>query len=102
MLATMFVMAGCASPDISPRPPKRADEIVVPPVEEAKFSNPPNYPEPSNQNNDPSRALAGRNGQPNVGAMTNAATNGMGRSMGPMSGMGGAGMGGPGMGGMGR
>jgi hypothetical protein len=79
---------GCANRDISVRPPKRPDELTLPPVADSRFSNPPVYPEPINQNNDPARPSNGPGG-PNMGAM-----NGMG-------GMGGMGMGGMGMSGLG-
>jgi hypothetical protein len=94
LLALVLGALGCASPNIAPRPPKRPDEIVVPPDAEARFSNPPIYPEPTNFNSD--SAQAGR--QPNVGAMGPgpASMNGMG-GMGGMGPMGAMGMGGMGM-----
>jgi hypothetical protein len=94
-LLLMFLLAslGCANRDISLRPPKRPEELALPPVADGRFSNPPVYPEPLNQNNDPMRpntnGPGGPGGGPNLGAM-----NGMG-------GMGGMGMGGMGMSGLG-
>jgi hypothetical protein len=98
LLALVLGALGCAAPNVAPRPPKRPDEIVVPPNAEARFSNPPVYPEPTNFNSD--SAQAGR--QPNVGAMGPgpgpASMNGMGGmgGMGPMGAMGMGGMGGNG------
>jgi hypothetical protein len=102
LLGLVLGLGGCTARDVAPRPPKHPEEITVPPVEEAKFSNPPNYPELSNQN-DPTRNRNGGVGaQPNLGAMNPGGMGGMGRGMGGMGSMGGMGGGMGGMGGMGR
>jgi hypothetical protein len=99
VLALVATLGGCSSRDIALKPPKHHEEIVVPPVEEAKFSKPPQYPaEVLNQDAMAKTGPNGVNGMPNMSAM-----NGMG-AMGAMNGRGGmGGMGGisPGMG-MGR
>jgi hypothetical protein len=41
--AVLAGLAGCATPDIT-RPPKPPEEYGPPPVEEARFSMPPQYP----------------------------------------------------------
>lgn len=86
--------SGCAERNITLRPPKHPDEIVVPPVADGRFKQPPKYPESVNKNinNDPERMAAGGGGQPNLGAMN---MGGMGGGMGGLGGMGGM------MGGMG-
>ncbi len=87
LLCTLILgVLGCADRNISLRPPKHPDEIVLPPQADSRFANPPIYPEVSNPNKDPDRVAGG--GTPNVGAMN-------------MGGMGGGGMGMPGMGAMG-
>jgi hypothetical protein len=98
MLATVCGIVGCASADIAPRPPKHPEEIVVPPVEDGKFSNPPKYPDGTLNQNDPGRQpnttnpMGGPGGPPGAGGM-----NGMG-GMGGMGGMNGMnGMNGSGM-----
>jgi len=99
MLAILFGTIGCAGQDITLRPPKHPEDIVVPPLAEAKFSNPPKYPEGTLNQNDPSRfPSGGGGGTPNMSAM-----NGMGamNGRGGMGGMGGMGGGMGGMGGMG-
>jgi hypothetical protein len=88
----LFGLIGCSSPNIAPRPPKHPEEIVVPPIADGRFSNPPVYPEPINQNIDPTRSpngMGAAGGQPNLGAMN---------GMGGMGGMGPMGMGARGMG----
>jgi hypothetical protein len=90
MLTLTWVLAGCGQRNILPHKPKRPDELIVPPLADGRFSSPPRYPEPVNENLDPDRSMAAQANQPNVGAM----------NMGGM-GMGGMGMGGMGMGGMG-
>ena len=86
---------GCANRDISVRPPKRPDELTLPPVADSRFSNPPVYPEPLNQNNDPTKpGHNGPNSQPNVGAMNGmGGMGGMGMGSMPMQGGYGGGMG---------
>jgi hypothetical protein len=96
LLTTVLGMAGCASADITLKPPKHPEEIAVPPLEEARFSSPPKYPEGTLNQNDPSKSSngpGGPGGVPNMSAMN---------SMNSMSGRGGPGAGyaGPG-GGMG-
>jgi hypothetical protein len=84
---------GCAHRnDLSLRPPKRPEELVVPPLADGRFSSPPRYPDSLNENLDPDRRGAGQS-VPNMGAMN------MGGMGGGMGGMGGMGM--PMMGGMG-
>jgi hypothetical protein len=41
--ATTLVLAGCAHTDPS-KPPKAPEEYAVPPEEDSRFSQPPNYP----------------------------------------------------------
>jgi hypothetical protein len=94
----MFLLGsfGCANRDISVRPPKRPEELTLPPVADSRFSSPPIYPEPLNQNNDPTRP--GNNGPgggpPNLGAMNAmGGMGGMGMGSMPMQGGYGGGMG---------
>lgn len=92
MLATVCGLVGCASADIQPRPPKHPDEITVPPVEEARFSSPPKYPDGTLNPTDPARQPntvampGGPGGPPGMGGM-----GGMGamNGMNAMNGMGG-------------
>jgi len=96
VLAVVAGVGGCSSRDIALKPPKHPDEIIVPPVEEAKFSKPPQYPaEVLNQDAMAKTGPNSLNSMPNMSAM-----NGMG-GMGGMSGRGGMGGVSPGMG-MGR
>jgi hypothetical protein len=104
ILLIVLAVGGCAHRDVSLRPPKRPEELVVPPVADGRFSTPPRYPEALNQDLDPERRGAGQGGTPNVGAMN---MGGMGGGMGGMGGMGGGmpmmgGMGGNMLGGYGR
>jgi hypothetical protein len=96
MLLMALALVGCANRDIALRPPKRPDELVLPPVADGRFSSPPRYPEHANDELDPSRQALAQGGTPNLGAM-----NSMGGMGGGGMGMGGMGMGGMGMGGMG-
>ena len=102
MLATLLGAIGCANQDITLRPPKHPEELVVPPIADAKFSNPPKYPEGTLNQGDPNR-MPGSGGVPNMSAMNGMGGGGMGGMGGGMGGMGGGmgGMGGMG-GGMGR
>jgi hypothetical protein len=103
LLTILFGTSGCAGPDITLRPPKHPEDIVVPPLADAKFSNPPKYPEGTLNQNDPSRSPnGGAGGPPNMSAMNGGGMGAM-NGRGGMGGMGGGmgGMGG-GMGGMGR
>jgi hypothetical protein len=96
MLLMALAVVGCAHRnDIALRPPKRPEELVLPPVADGRFSSPPRYPESINQDLDSERRGTGQAGMPNMGAMN---MGGMGGGMGGMGGMGG-GM--PMMGGMG-
>ena len=104
VLLMVLAVVGCAHRDVSLRPPKRPEELVVPPVADGRFSSPPRYPEALNQDLDPARRGIGQGGTPNVGAMN---MGGMGGGMGGMGGMGGGmpmmgGMGGNMLGGYGR
>jgi len=100
MLAIIAMAVGCSSRDIAMKPPKHPEEIAVPPVEDGKFSKPPQYPEDTLNQGDPTRAQNGRNGPgggPNLNAMNMGGRGGMGGSgmgmPGTMGGMGGMGMG---------
>ncbi len=101
MLLISLALVGCAKRDIALRPPKRPEELVVPPVADGRFSSPPRYPENLNPDLDSARRGLGQGGVPNMGAMN---TGGMGGGMGGMGGgmpmMGG--MGGNMLGGYGR
>jgi hypothetical protein len=101
-LLMALAAVGCANRDIALRPPKRPEELVLPPVADGRFSSPPRYPEALNQDLDPDRRGIGQGGVPNVGAMN---MGGMGGGMGGMGGgmpmMGGM-MGGNMLGGYGR
>jgi hypothetical protein len=90
MLVIAVTAVGCSSRDIAMKPPKHPEEIAVPPVEDGKFSKPPQYPDGTLNQGDPTRAQNG--GAPNLNAMN---------GMGSRGGMGGNGMGGipPNMGG---
>jgi hypothetical protein len=98
----MALVVGCAHRnDISLRPPKRPDELVLPPVADGRFSSPPRYPESLNPDLDPARRGIGQGNVPNMGAMNTGGMGG-GGMMGGMPMMGG-GMGGMNMlGGYGR
>jgi hypothetical protein len=98
----MALAVGCAHRnDVALRPPKRPDELVVPPLADGRFSSPPHYPESANPDLDPERRGIGQGNVPNMGAMN------MGGMGGGMGGMGGGmpmmgGMGGNMLGGYGR
>jgi hypothetical protein len=86
MLLTIGLgILGCADRNIALRPPKHPEDIVEPPVADARFASPIKYPELANGNADSDRASAG-GGTPNVGAM-NMGGGGMGMPMGGMMGM---------------
>jgi len=90
----LLSLLGCANNrDISLRPPKRPEELALPPVADSRFSSPPVYPEPLNQNNDPTRPGSNgpSGGPPNLGAMGGMGGMGMGGM--PMQGGYGGGMG---------
>ncbi len=97
MLTAALSVAGCAAPNITPRPPKHPEELTLPPLAEAKFSSPPKYPDGTLNQDGPSQSKGG--GPPNMSAMN--AMSGMGGRGGMGGGMGGGGMGGGGMGGRG-
>src|SRR5579885_3406030 len=91
-LLMALAVLGCAHRnDIPLRPPKRPEELVVPPLADGRFSSPPKYPESLNPDLDPERRGIGQGGVPNVGAMN---MGGMGGGMGGLGAM-------PMMGGMG-
>jgi hypothetical protein len=74
--------SGCHSTDNIRKPPKHPDELTVPPMEDTRFSLPPQYPENKlNQDDIP---------RPNKGGIQ-----GMPGGPGGMGGVGPGGMGGP-------
>jgi hypothetical protein len=90
LLATLLGVAGCGTKEVTLRPPKHPEEITVPPQQDDKFSNPPEYPKES-LNQDEGRKSSGPNGlnsMPNAGGRGGMGGGGMG------GGMGGGGMGG--------
>jgi hypothetical protein len=95
-------LVGCASTNITPRPPKHVEEITVPPASDEKFNLPPRYPADTLNQNDPSQLSKGAGGRPNMSGVSGLnSTNGMsGRGGMAPAGMGsGAGMNSGGMGG---
>jgi hypothetical protein len=81
-LLMTWTVIGCAHRnDVPLRPPKRPEELVVPPLADGRFSTPPKYPEALNENLDPERRGVGQGGVPNMGAMN---MGGMGSGMGGM------------------
>ena len=74
LAAAAFVLAGCASTDPS-KPPKHPEEYVTPPVEDARYSQPPAYPK-GTLNND-RIPVAGPNG---LNSMPRSQSGGLGGS----------------------
>lgn len=86
LLALAGAAVGCSSRDIALKPPKHAEEIAVPPLEDGKFSKPPEYPAGSLNQSDTAQG-GGRGGRGGPGGMPNmGAMNGMG-GMGGMGGI---------------
>jgi hypothetical protein len=72
ILAAVFGMAGCASPNIALKPPKHPEEFKLPPDEEAKYSEPLKYPDGylnKDDSNKGSNMPGGPNGPPGAGGM---------------------------------
>jgi hypothetical protein len=44
VVTALVGLAGCSSPNAQLRPPKPPEEYVVPPEEDLRFSQPPEYP----------------------------------------------------------
>ncbi len=76
--ATLLALAGCKTQPFI-RPPKPPEQLIAPPIEEARFSQPPEYPKytlnedkikkPAGVNKDKEQGLGSPGGMPRPGSM---------------------------------